>query len=363
MQYNISNKWKLAAAGLIALYGGVAVAAQVGTLNSFTAGSPAVAADVNANFTTVTNAVNDNDSRLATLEAKVNGTKTVNVDCANGGTIAGGLSQAPLSGGVTLNISGTCNENVVIKRNKVKLQSTTGGSIVGATTAPTLKVNRGSSRISVIGLTIGGGSDAVLVAGNAELLIQNATIGDANTLNSGLMAQKGAVVTAIGNYDGTGGSTFNAGSSGNGAAVVAYGALVHFKDGSNTINGGTGVAMAADLGAEIVSGDLTYSPAATINGLVMVNSNSVFSLDNGSITGDINAFSNVTVDLEPDVDGTTTPVSVTGGINASYGSMVHVTGGATVSGAGTAATGSVISVDTASSIGSCTATDGISACQ
>ncbi len=68
MQYNISNKWKLAAAGLIALYGGVAMAGQVGTMTTFTAGSPAVAADVNANFSEHTTQINDNATRITAIE-------------------------------------------------------------------------------------------------------------------------------------------------------------------------------------------------------------------------------------------------------------------------------------------------------
>ncbi len=68
MQYNISNKWKLAAAGLIALYGGVVMAGQVGPMNTFTAGSPAVAADVNANFSEHTTQINDNDARITAIE-------------------------------------------------------------------------------------------------------------------------------------------------------------------------------------------------------------------------------------------------------------------------------------------------------
>jgi len=46
-------------------------AATLNVPNSFTSGSPAVAADVNANFTAVKSAVNDNENRIAALEAAV----------------------------------------------------------------------------------------------------------------------------------------------------------------------------------------------------------------------------------------------------------------------------------------------------
>lgn len=58
----------MTAAGLLALYGGVVTAGQVGAMNAFSAGSPAVAADVNANFTAQTSAINDNDTRITAIE-------------------------------------------------------------------------------------------------------------------------------------------------------------------------------------------------------------------------------------------------------------------------------------------------------
>ena len=46
-------------------------AGQLNTPNSFSAGTPAVAADVNANFDAVETAVNDNDTRITGLEGDV----------------------------------------------------------------------------------------------------------------------------------------------------------------------------------------------------------------------------------------------------------------------------------------------------
>jgi len=48
-----------------------AYADPVGTLTSFSSGTPAVASEVNGNFTTVSTAVNDNDARIVALEALV----------------------------------------------------------------------------------------------------------------------------------------------------------------------------------------------------------------------------------------------------------------------------------------------------
>jgi len=58
--------------GLLAvLAGDVARAGSVTGLTTFTAGTPAKAAEVNANFTAVKTAVDNNDSRIAALEASV----------------------------------------------------------------------------------------------------------------------------------------------------------------------------------------------------------------------------------------------------------------------------------------------------
>ena len=49
----------------------LAVASSASVPNTFTSGTPAVAAEVNSNFTALQNAVNDNDSRLTAVETGV----------------------------------------------------------------------------------------------------------------------------------------------------------------------------------------------------------------------------------------------------------------------------------------------------
>ncbi|MDH5786214.1 MAG: hypothetical protein OEZ16_11490 [Chromatiales bacterium] len=66
---------------IVAAYGTQAMAGQVGTLTTFSAGTTAVAADVNGNFNTVSTAVNDNNTRLTAAEATlttVEGKATLN---------------------------------------------------------------------------------------------------------------------------------------------------------------------------------------------------------------------------------------------------------------------------------------------
>ncbi len=53
---------------ITALIGQSVMAAQITGLKTFTAGTPAVASDVNDNFTAVSGAVNTNDTRLTNVE-------------------------------------------------------------------------------------------------------------------------------------------------------------------------------------------------------------------------------------------------------------------------------------------------------
>lgn len=61
----------LAMTALVTSASGIATAGPVATPHTFTSGSPAVAAEVNENFSAVESAVNDNDARIATLISRV----------------------------------------------------------------------------------------------------------------------------------------------------------------------------------------------------------------------------------------------------------------------------------------------------
>ena len=58
---------------LVLVIVGVSAASSVSVPNTFTGGTPAVAAEVNANFSAVENAINDNDSRVTALEGALGG--------------------------------------------------------------------------------------------------------------------------------------------------------------------------------------------------------------------------------------------------------------------------------------------------
>ena len=64
---------------LVLVIVGVSAASSVSVPNTFTGGTPAVAAEVNANFSAVENAINDNDSRVTALEGALGGLTASNL--------------------------------------------------------------------------------------------------------------------------------------------------------------------------------------------------------------------------------------------------------------------------------------------
>jgi len=77
-------------AALFVLASSTVLAGPVGTLNTFTAGTAASAAQVNSNFDTVKAAVNDNDARITPLETTVTNNSA---SIATIGTTIAGLQQ------------------------------------------------------------------------------------------------------------------------------------------------------------------------------------------------------------------------------------------------------------------------------
>jgi hypothetical protein len=80
---------------------GAANAAPVGPLKTFSAGTPAKAADVNGNFTTIVNTVNANDARLTTVE-----TNKQNILAGGGCTTGSAIRTIAPNGTVTCQSTG-----------------------------------------------------------------------------------------------------------------------------------------------------------------------------------------------------------------------------------------------------------------
>jgi parallel beta-helix repeat protein len=102
--------------------------------------------------------------------------RTVTVDCASGDTIARALTRGDDRKSLTILISGTCSENVVINRSDVKLSSaTSGATVVGPdATLDTIRVT--GSRVTIDGITVTGGLNGIGTDGAAGLIVQNTVV-------------------------------------------------------------------------------------------------------------------------------------------------------------------------------------------
>lgn len=102
-----------------------AFAGALGTLNSFTSGTPAVAADVNDNFTAVKTEVNDNNTRITTNKSEID---------TNASDI---LINANAMPGVEFSSEGTCCSDVTVTsaeyQNVILNAPSSGFAIVSAT--------------------------------------------------------------------------------------------------------------------------------------------------------------------------------------------------------------------------------------
>jgi hypothetical protein len=93
---------KLILSGIVLATGiGSATAGPVGPLKTFSAGTPAKAADVNGNFTTIVNTVNANDARLTTVE-----TNKQNILIGGGCTTGSAIRAIAADGTVTCQSTG-----------------------------------------------------------------------------------------------------------------------------------------------------------------------------------------------------------------------------------------------------------------
>jgi len=102
--------------------------------------------------------------------------RTVTVDCASGDTLARALTKGDDRKSLTILISGTCSESIVINRSDIKLAAAApGATIVGPD--PAIDVIRVTgSRVTIDGITIMGGRNGVTGDGAAGLIVQNALV-------------------------------------------------------------------------------------------------------------------------------------------------------------------------------------------
>src|SRR5262245_6393482 len=119
--------------------------------------------------------------------------RTVTVDCAAGDTIAKALTKGDDRKSLTILVSGTCSESIVINRSDIKLAAAAPGATVSGPD-PNLDVIRVTgSRVTIDGITVTGGRNGITAEGAAGLIVQNSIV--QGTGRTGIASVRGASVT------------------------------------------------------------------------------------------------------------------------------------------------------------------------
>ena len=102
--------------------------------------------------------------------------RTVTVDCASGDTIAKALMRGDDRKSLTILVSGTCSENVVINRSDIKLAAGAPGATVSGPDATLDTIRVTGSRVTIDGITVTAGRNGITADGAAGLIVQNALV-------------------------------------------------------------------------------------------------------------------------------------------------------------------------------------------
>ena len=144
--------------------------------HTFASGEPAVAAEINENFSDV-------DGRITSLENAINShsATSINVDCSVN-TVSSALASAPAAGPLIISVTGTCTDTIVIERSNVSIMGTGAGATINYNTA----VN-GNAFDNIL-------SGVINVVGAQNIVIDNMTLINFSGGGIGLHAQAGSSV-------------------------------------------------------------------------------------------------------------------------------------------------------------------------
>jgi len=194
-------------AGLILSVSTTAFAADVTIPNTFTAGSPAVAADVNANFSAVKTAVDDNNARVTTNSTNItNATNGISANTASAATNASGVASnaANIStnsstavinaAGVASNASNIGTQGSSIATNAANISSNTASS---STNAGNISSNTGSISNNAADIS----TNAAGIAANSLGIAGNTTGVSNNTSNIATNTAAIAAIPSVTIYD------------------------------------------------------------------------------------------------------------------------------------------------------------------
>jgi parallel beta helix pectate lyase-like protein len=203
--------------------------------------------------------------------------RTVTVDCAAGDTVARALTRGDERKSLTILISGTCSESVVINRSDVKLAAAAPGATISGPDPALDTIRVTGSRMTIDGITVTGGRNGVTADGAAGLIVQNALV--KGTGRSGINYAHGAsgivdTATVTGNardgvaIDAASGTVINSQVSQNarmGVGVFNGGAARIGIDNFNNAAGNVITANAAN-GVHIVFGSTALVAANQVMG-------------------------------------------------------------------------------------------------
>lgn len=201
--------------------------------NTFASGEPAVASEMNENFS-------DLDGRITILE-NVTGdssTTTINVDCSVD-TVSSALASAPAAGPLLINVTGSCTDTIVIERSNI--------SIIGTGTGATINYNTAINDNAFDDILSG----VINVVGAQNIVIDNLTLINYGGGGIGLHAQAGSSV-AVKN------STFENAFDG---IVVQHGSNIKLTDSTVQSNTRSGLFITDHSNIQLASGNtITQSP-------------------------------------------------------------------------------------------------------
>lgn len=218
------------------------------------------------------------------------------VNCATQ-TIQDTINDAKPYGWIQLNITGVCNEDILLTRSRVILQGADASAeVVGQTLDPTLVIVSGANNIYIRDMKISGVGDGVLAFWGATVRIEDSTI-QPDPGYSGVIAGYGSVLTL------NGGNVITV--SGTSSAVNALdNSSILIRNSTNTLTSSAAAGsfwstVNAHQGSTIRIND-TQTITNTSGGYALSsNYNSVIRQDKGfvTITGLINGYNLSTIDL------------------------------------------------------------------
>lgn len=294
--------------------------------NTFTAGQPASAADVNANFTDLDGRVGGLDGRVGALEAAAVNPTNVAIDC---GADANALKDAAIKADTTYNITGACTGPIYVEKDNVHLLGTsnTADSIVlpsGLDESAVFAGGANNLQISNLFLDLTATTTANQTAGiwarNSFVQVNDSRIEGGGT---GINPFRGAIVRLNGTNSIT--EFANAGLSANDQSNINTRGQTTVT--STRVDGDYMNGISASRGSSVdIRAGITISVPTDKNAIQAAPSASILIRNSGtvSITGDIRNYRNSSIKIQK---GT-----ITGEVDIRYSSSLRLDNAVTIIG-------------------------------